>query len=117
MGFENIDQTDPGVNRKRRLSGIVELAKVPDQDFYKDRKFCDILEALSLEYLKTHDSEWFGSQFNGEVSSGGYLLDTKGKETNFLPSQNISRDFDKVFAEAKQKYLETYPEEAKRFRR
>ncbi len=111
---ESHDSTGRDFNQARSPERKIELPDLPNQDFYKDRKFCDILEAKSLEYLNAHDFEWFKSEYNGQVSPEGYLLDKNGKETNFLPSQSIGKYFDNVFAVAKRAYLEQYPEEAKR---
>ncbi len=48
-----------------------------------------ILQEESLKYLKEKESQWFYSEYSGEVDDEGYLLDKNGSKTGFLPSHCI----------------------------
>ncbi len=84
-------------------------AKAPKK-MEDDERFRSILEAKSLEHLKTKDAKWFSQNFSGKLSPSGYLLDKQGQETNFLPSQNISAGFDEITAAATAEFKTRYAE-------
>ncbi len=81
----------------------------PVESLENDPRFQQIIEAESLSYLKTTDSAWFYRNFSGEVSPAGYLIDRQGKETNLLPSQNITSGWDAVKAKSEKVFAERYP--------
>lgn len=52
-----------------------------------------ILQQMALEFLKTHDKEYFEREFTGKLDKRGYLIPRF--DANFpkiKPSQNISGD-------------------------
>lgn len=67
-----------------------------DRELESNPQFKGILEEESLKYLKANNADWFFSEYSGEVSPQGYLISKDGKETNFLPSQNISAGYPEV---------------------
>lgn len=93
-------------------SGLKESADVIDDD----RRYQKLIEDASLEYLKTKDRDWFYKNFSGELAPSGYLLDKKGQETNFLPSQNISAGWSEVAEKAKLEFEIKYPQEAEKYK-
>jgi len=80
-----------------------------------DKRFKEILEAKSLEYLKTKNAKWFNNNFSEDIAPSGYLLDKHGKETNSLPSQNITAGYGEVSAAAEKEFNEKYPEESRKY--
>lgn len=64
-------------------------------------RFKEVLEEESLKYVKEKNADWFFSEYSGEVSPQGYLLDKNGRETNFLPSQCVSVGYPEVLEAVK----------------
>ncbi len=103
------DATAAGEEKGEPILLTPEMRK-PNANAEKERmrndpRFKGLVEEKSLAYLKAKDASWFRKNYNGEVSPSGYLLDAKGKETNFLPSQNISIGIVQVEKEAEEAYL------------
>jgi len=80
-----------------------------------DERYKALYQEASLNYLKTKDAEWFNREFSEELSPEGYLLDKQGKETNLLPSQNITAGIEEVKAQARSRFAELYPEDAQKY--
>ncbi len=80
-------------------------ASAEKEEMKNDPRYKGLVEERSLAYLKAKDAAWFSKNFSGEVAPSGYLMDTKGKETNYLPSQNITAEFDRIQKEAEEAYL------------
>lgn len=98
-------------------AGKIEGKDVLADSLSDDPRFKKIVEEASLEYLKTKDSKWFrNSIFSGEVGPSGYLLDKKGKGTNFLPSQNITAGLDEVMKNAREIFAYKFPKEFTQYR-
>jgi hypothetical protein len=66
--------------------------------------FKSIFEDEALQFLQTEQSDFFAARFNGKRDVDGYLLDTNGNSTNFLPSQNITMGIEVVSKEALNKF-------------
>ena len=49
-----------------------------------------VLQRMSLEYLKTHDSDWFYRKFTGELDKDGCLIAIKERNSGTKPSSHIS---------------------------
>ena len=81
----------------------------------QDPRYKQLVEEASLRYLKERDATWFYKNYSGGRSANGYLLDRNGRETNFLPSQNISGGIVNIRARAKTEFMRLYPEDAKKY--
>ncbi|OGN05429.1 MAG: hypothetical protein A3B99_01130 [Candidatus Yanofskybacteria bacterium RIFCSPHIGHO2_02_FULL_44_12b] len=76
-----------------------------------------IMEAKSLEYLKTKAKEYFEREFSGELDKDGYLMKKDGTSSNTKPSQNIGggKALQWVLDAAQDELSSKYPEEAKKY--
>ena len=77
-----------------------------------DPTYQGLLEDTALEYLKTHDTDWFNRNFNGKRDRQGHLLDTDGEPTPFLPSQNVTSGHAEISAQAKEAFAKAQPDRA-----
>lgn len=117
-----VDETTPDVispqGTEQVSTGATASAETPPQPqtLDQDVRYRQLSEELSLQHLKTKDSGYFYSKYSGDVSPNGYLLDRQGKETNFLPSQNISGEpWGEVSAKAKAEFQQRFPEEFQKY--
>ncbi len=79
-----------------------------------DPRYKGLVQDLSLNYLKSSDSEWFNDRFpDPSVDENGYLTDKDGHK--WLPSQNIGGRFAEMEAKARDRFAELYPEDAKAY--
>src|SRR5664279_4553547 len=49
-----------------------------------------VLQQVALEYLKTHDKDWFYRKFTGELDNKGFLIATRERYEGLKPSNNIA---------------------------
>lgn len=78
------------------------------EEINSDPRFQNILQQKSLEYLKTKDQDYFYSYYSGDLSPEGYLIDKVGKNTNSLPSQEITAGFPEVKQNAYVEFMKRY---------
>ena len=103
--------------RGERAMKNPEAARLSEEQpsLKQDPRYKQLVEEASLRYLKERDATWFYKNYSGGRSANGYLLDRNGRETNFLPSQNISGGIVNIRARAKTEFMRLYPEDAKKY--
>ena len=119
MSFENPSLDNTREKFIPKYSGGVYEGTEGSIDIADDPRFIEILEEKCLAFLKAREVEFknqggthFYREYSGELAPSGYLLDINGKETNELPSQNISGDIIKLEQEAARDFMSKYPEDA-----
>jgi len=80
----------------------------------RDPRFREIVNEEALGILKQRYPEIFNKHYSG-VSSTGYLLDKEGKETNSLPEQNITIEYEELIRLAQARFGLLYPESVKKY--
>jgi len=88
---------DSMTDRDKIIDQANKLCKI-SEDFMR------IFQEECLIFLLTADKKWFLERFTGERTREGYLIDTNGQETNFLPSQNVNAGLDRVSKRALEKF-------------
>ncbi|MBP9716391.1 MAG: hypothetical protein KBD51_00450 [Candidatus Levybacteria bacterium] len=79
-----------------------------------DPRYKGLVQDLSLNYLRSSDSEWFNDRFpDPSVDENGYLTDKDGHK--WLPSQNIGGRFAEMEAKARDRFAELYPDDARAY--
>jgi len=100
--------------RGKGFGEIIEEKEKEPPRLEDDPRFKEILERKALEYLKTEDAQWFYSEYSGEIGPGGYLINKEGKETNFLPSQCLGKDYEKVKEAALREFTKQLEEDVEK---
>ncbi len=96
--YENLDlrTNDPSLDQKALLGRNEELKNDP--------QYMALLEEESLKFLMTADKEWFDKSFSPSLTPEGYLFDTEGNPTSFMPSQAINAGLDRVMNQAQKRF-------------
>jgi len=89
----SIDPNDTGVSQANKLRS-------------ESSDFNAIFQEECLIFLLTADNASFTSEYSGERTREGYLIDSNGSETNFLPSQLITAGLDRVSKVALERFTE-----------
>ena len=75
-----------------KLLNIKDINLADNDGFFAfkgDPVACDVLERVSLEYLKTQDKAYFDREYTGELDDGGFLIRKDGGKPLEKPSMNI----------------------------
>lgn len=71
------------------LLGANSQDKDSFEQFHNDSVASEILEKVSLEYLRTQDRDFLNSQYTGELDPDGFLIRKDGGKPLEKPSMNI----------------------------
>jgi len=123
MSFENPNLSSIEKKFEPKYSGGVYQGVEGTTNVEEDARFREMFEEKCLAYLKAKTEEYnktqggwfFSEEHSGELALSGYLLDKRGNETPFLPSQNIGADYEKLKKEAIQEFADRYPEDVAKF--